>query len=116
MSDKTSGAKQAVQNMLFYYLTTLLDQEDPKQIIASELGAMIDLSEDQLNYVKLQLSSNNKVLDNFETCIQLLENMVKTETIDIDSIRIVIKVLSLMKASCAATLDLLKLDTEVGDL
>lgn len=112
MSDKTSGAKQAVQNMLFYYLTTLLDKEDPKQIIASELGAMISLSEEQLNYVKLHLSAENKVLDNFGTCIQLLENMVKTEKIDIDSLKIVIQVLSLMKDTCAATLESLDLNID----
>ena len=110
MSDKTSGAKQAVQNMLFYYLTTLLDEKDPKQIMASELGAMIDLSEDQVNYVKLQLSAKNKVLDNLETCVQLLENMVKTEKIDIDALKIVIQVLSLMKATCETTLKSLEFE------
>lgn len=112
MSDKSSGAKQAVQNMLFYYLTTLLDEKDPKQIIASEMGAMIDLSEDQLNYVKLQLSAKNKVLDNLETCVQLLENMVKTEKLDIDSLKIVIQVLSLMRDACSATLESLDLGDE----
>lgn len=112
MSDKLSGAKQAVQNMLFYYLTTLLDKEDPKQIMASEIGAMIDLSEDQLNYVKLHLSAKSKVLDNFETCIQLLENMVKTEKIDIDALKIVIQVLSLMKVTCETTLKSLEFEDE----
>lgn len=112
MSDKASGAKQAVQNMLFYYLTTLLDQEDPKQIMASEMGAMIELSEEQLNYVKLQLSAKNKVLDNFETCIKLLESMVKTGELDIDSLKIVIQVLSLMKATCEATLEALDIEQE----
>ncbi len=115
MSDKSSGAKQAVQNMLFYYLTTLLDEKDPKQIIASEMGAMIDLSEDQLNYVKLQLSAKNKVLDNLETCVQLLENMVKTEKLDIDSLKIVIQVLSLMRDACSASLESLDLTEETDE-
>lgn len=111
MPDKISGAKQAVQNMLFYYLTTLLDEKDPKQIIASEMGAMINLSEEQLSYVKMHLSANNKVVDNLESCIQLLENMIKTGKVDIDSLKIVIQILSLMKSSCTATLKSL----DIGD-
>ena len=112
MPDRTSGAKQAVQNMLFYYLTELINEPDPKQIIASEMGAMIDLSEDQLNYVKMQLSTKNKVIDNLSSCIELLDHMITSNKIDIESLNIVIRVLSLMKDACSATLDSFDLNFE----
>ena len=49
---RLTGAKEGVQTMLFYYLLALQGNvKDPKQVIATELGHMIDLSEEQIQYV-----------------------------------------------------------------
>ena len=56
--NKISGAKNALQTMLFYYLYSLIDNvEDPKQYIATELGKMINLSEEHIQYVKLDVAT-----------------------------------------------------------
>jgi hypothetical protein len=110
--NKSYGAKQAVQTMLFYYLSSLITTvEDPKQYIASELGSMIDLSEEQIQYVKLSLATEDKVLSNFESCIQLLDAMKDKDSVDLESIKIVKDVLILMKDACKKTLE----DFEVGN-
>lgn len=104
-NNKAFGAKQAVQNMLFYYLSSLMEiSDDPKQIIASEIGAMINLSEEQIEYVKLSLASDNKVISNFNLCIQLLDNMKDKESFDLESINIIKNILSLMRDTCNKTL------------
>ena len=106
MSDsKENGAKIGVQNMLYYYLSSIIETvEDPKQFIASEMGAMIDLSEEQIQYVKMNTSSNNKMLENLSSSIDLLVNIEKTKTLDLESIAIVRQILELMKKQCEDSL------------
>ena len=98
---KILGAKNGVQNMLFYYLTSLMDNgvKDPKQHIATEIGKMIDLSEEQVLYVKANMALENKILESLLSAIQLLENMETSNKIDIESIRIVIGLLTAIKDS-----------------
>lgn len=112
-NSKEYGAKQAVQTMLFYYLSSLITNhvEDPKQQIASELGAMIDLSEEQIQYVKMSLATEDKVLSNLDSCIQLLDAIHDKESFDLESIKIVQNVLSIMKKACQKTLE----DFEIGN-
>ena len=109
---KEYGAKHAVQTMLFYYLSSLIGTvEDPKQVIATELGSMIDLSEEQIQYVKLSLATEDKVLSNFESCIQLLDGIKDKDSFDLESIKIVRDILSLMKDACQKTLK----DFDIGN-
>lgn len=113
--NKEYGAKLAVQNMLFYYLSSLISNnvEDPKQVIASELGAMIDLSEEQIQYVKLSIATDDKVLSNLDSCIQLLDAIKDKESFDLESIQIVKSVLKLMREKCEKTLDEYTVGSEV---
>ena len=106
MNSKISGAKHGVQTMMFYYLTSLIGTvEDPKQHIATELGKMIDLSEEQIQYVKMNVANDNKMLDNLSCSIALLENMEKTGKLDLESIGIVKQILKIMEGQCKKTLE-----------
>lgn len=100
---KILGAKTGVQNMLFYYLTALINNgiKDPKQRIATEIGDMINLSEEQVAYVKGNIALENKILESISSSIGLLSNMEKTEQIDIESIHIVISLLDMIKTACS---------------
>ena len=99
MNSKVTGAKQGVQNMLFYYISALMDSgvQDVKQYIASEIGEMIDLSEEQVTYVKSHILNDNKVIDNLSSSIALLDNIEKTGKLDLESIKIVKGILSIME-------------------
>ena len=100
-NSKISGAKQGVQTMMFYYLSSLIGNvEDPKQYMATELGKMINLSEEQVQYVKMNIANDNKMIDNLSSSISLLENMEKTNKLDIESIGIVKGVLNIMREQC----------------
>lgn len=100
-SNKISGAKNGLQTMMFYYLSSLLGTvEDPKQYIATELGQLIDLSEEQIQYVRMNIANDNKMLDNLSSSIALLENIEKTGKLDMESIKIVKGILEIMKGQC----------------
>ena len=106
MDSRRIGAKNSVQTMMFYYLSTLIGEvEDPKQYIATEMGKMIDLSEEQIQYVKMNISNDNKMLNNLSSAIALLENVEKTEKLDLESIGIVKNILKIMEEQCKKTLD-----------
>lgn len=97
-NSKEFGAKEGAQTMLFYYLLALQQSEvkDPKQVIATELGKMIDLSEKQLQYVKSYLSTEGQLLESLSYSIQLLESIEKTGKLDLESISIVKQTLDIM--------------------
>lgn len=102
---KVSGAKQGVQTMLYYYLSSLIGTvPDPKQHIATELGTMIDLSEEQIQYVKMSIAHDNKMLESLSSCVALLSNIEKTGELDLQAIRIVKKVLEAMGSQCEKAL------------
>lgn len=106
MDSRITGAKHSVQTMMFYYLSALIGTvEDPKQHIATEMGKMIDLSEEQIQYVKMNVANDNKMLDNLSSSISLLENMEKTGQLDLESIGIVKGILEIMKGQCEKTLE-----------
>lgn len=96
-NNKIFGAKEGVQTMLFYYLLALQGNvEDPKQVIATELGHMINLSEEQIQYVQSHISTNGKLVKSLSYSIQLLENMEKTGKLDLESISIIKNTLNVM--------------------
>ena len=95
--NKMSGAKNGLQTMLFYYLYSLIGNvEDPKQHIATEISKMIDLSEEQIQYVQSHISTEGKLVESLSSSIQLLENMEKTGKLDLESISIVKNTLQIM--------------------
>lgn len=104
-NNKISGAKLAVQTMLYYYLSSLIDTvEDPKQVIATELGEMINLSEAQIQYVNMNLINDNKMLDNLTCSIDLLKSMEQKKKFDLESIKIIRNILEIMRSQCSAAL------------
>ena len=105
-NSKVAGAKQGVQTMLFYYLSTLVGTvQDPKQHIATEMAKMIDLSEEQLQFVLASIQNENMLIDNLSSSIALLENIEKTKKLDLESIGIVKDMLSIIKSQCKDALD-----------
>lgn len=107
MDARLSGAKQAVQNMLYYYLIALKDErvQDPKQAIATELGQMIDLSQEQVDYVLASLSNGSRLTENLSKCIELLKGMLSAGTLDKDAVNIVIKILDITHDNIKSILD-----------
>ena len=104
--NKMSGAKNGLQTMLFYYLYSLIGNvEDPKQHIATEISKMIDLSEEQIQYVEMNIANDNKLLENLSSSICLLDNIEKTGKLDMESIKIVKGILEIMKNQCKEILD-----------
>ena len=104
--NKMSGAKNGLQTMLFYYLYSLIGNvEDPKQYIITEMGKMIDLSEEQIQYVEMNIANDNKLLENLSSSIRLLDNIEKTGKLDMESIKIVKGILEIMENQCKEILD-----------
>ena len=104
--NKISGAKNGLQTMLFYYLYSLIGNvEDPKQYIITEMGKMIDLSEEQIQYVEMNIANDNKLLENLSSSIRLLDNIEKTGKLDMESIKIVKGILEIMENQCKEILD-----------
>lgn len=104
--NKITGAKNGVQTMLFYFLSSVIGKvEDPKQYIASELGKMIDLSEEQIQYVQMCVTHENKMLESLSSSISLLKNMEKTGELDLDSVKIVRNILEIMSEDCKQVLE-----------
>lgn len=96
--NKIAGGRHGVQTMLFYYLSSLMGTvEDPKQFIATEISKMIDLSEEQVQYVKMNIANDNKLVENLSSSIALLKNMEETGKADFESIKIVRGILEIMK-------------------
>lgn len=102
LKSRLESSKAAVQNMLFYYITTLIDcgVKDPKQKIATEIGEMIDMSEEQAMFVQSNISLDSNILKGLSSSIDLLKNMERAGKIDQESIGIVINLLTAIKDSC----------------
>lgn len=97
--NRLESAKSALRNMLFYYIAELIDQgvEDPRQRVATEIGELINLSSEQLEYIYSKLSSSVSLEDNVDMCIKLLINIEKTKKLDMESIIIVRKTLEIFE-------------------
>ena len=95
---EVASSENAVRKMLFYYASSLTDLgvEDVRQYIATKLPEMIDLSKEQSDFVYMNVSKNNKIYDNLNNSIKLLTQMEKTKKIDLDSIKIIKQVLTLI--------------------
>ena len=53
--NEVDSSRKTVEDMLFYYLFGLIRSgvQDPKQVIATEVASMINLTEEQLDYIKI---------------------------------------------------------------
>lgn len=95
MSGQVESARKATTDMLFYMIAALVEDgdEDPKQTVATDLGKMISLSEDQVRFVLAHINDGSHYLKDIEDAISLIESGDKK------SIDIAIK---LLKAVCEA--------------
>lgn len=95
---EVKGAEFAVKKMLMYYVSALqsVGVTDVRQHIATRIGDMIGLSEEQLQFVLANFHAENKLVENLNNSIQLLQKMKKEDKLDIESLDIVIQVLSLI--------------------
>lgn len=99
MDIDNSKSLQAVVDMLFYHYYSLVKQgvEDPKQVMASELPELINLSEEQIQYVKMNILQENKLIENLDSSIELLSSMEGSNRLDMDSVKILKGILTIMR-------------------
>ena len=113
MSLKTEGVKRAAAKMIFYYISTLISigDEDPRRTVATELGEMIDLSKEQVEYVLYTLEKNNDslFLKDLDTIISLIESN------DEESIAIALQMITRIRNDVKEAFDEIKLETKHDD-
>ena len=73
-STNIQGCRRAVSKMLFYYVSALLEAgcADPNQIIATELGEMINLSHEQVNFAVAHVNSGFHLMDDLKSVRELV--------------------------------------------
>lgn len=94
--NRIAAAREGVQNMLFYYLTSLIESgvKDPKQYIATEIGKMINLSDEQRKYIEANLALEDNISKGLSQCISMLKNMENAKEIDAECFGIIVNILS----------------------
>ena len=94
-----NSSKNAVVDMLFYYIHSLIKQgvEDPLQVVSTELPKLINASMEQIEYVKINTLQDNKLIDNLDSSIGLLNSIEESKTLDLESIKIVKGILEIMR-------------------
>ena len=99
--------KKALEDMLFYYLYSLIKEgaKDPVQIIATELPQMIHATEEQINYIKMNILQDNNLVDNISSSIELLRSIEESKVLDLESIQIVIRILEIMKENATTSIN-----------
>lgn len=97
--NEVDSSRKAVEDMMFYYLFGLIrnGEQDPKQVIATEVAKMINLTEEQLDYVKINTEEHNNLIENLDCSIELLSNIEQSKKLDLESIKIVKGILLAMK-------------------
>jgi hypothetical protein len=102
IDNEVKGAEKAVSTMLLYYVSALqsVGVEDVKQYIATQIGSMICLSEEQYIFVTENLKQEGKLFENINNSIRLLKQIEDKKELDLDSIKIVRQVLELILKEC----------------
>lgn len=92
------GSENAVRTMLFYYITALqsVGIEDTKQYIASRIGDMISLSEEQVKFILSNFYEGDKLVESLNSSIELLVDMNNKKEYDEDTLNIVINLLNMI--------------------
>lgn len=100
------NSKNAVIDMLFYYIHSLIKQgvEDPLQVVSTELPSMIHASMEQIEYVKMNVLQDNKLVENLDSSIELLSSIEESKTLDLESIKIVKEILKIMRNDASVSL------------
>lgn len=99
INEEVKGSEAAVRKMLLYYISALQSTgvEDVRQYIASRIGEMISLSDEQFQFIITNFNKENQLIENLDNSVRLLEKMKKEEKLDIESLDIVIQILSLIR-------------------
>lgn len=102
INKEVKGAETAVQTMLFYYVSALqsVGVDDVKQYIATKIGEMINLADEQVNFTVNNLKQDGKLVDNLNNSIRLLEQMEEKKELDLESVSIIKQVLELILHDC----------------
>lgn len=100
------NSKNVVVDMLFYYIHSLIKQgvEDPLQVVATELPKMINFSMEQIEYIKMNVLQDNKLVENLDSSIGLLSSMEESKTLDLESLKIVKGILEIMRNDAKVSL------------
>lgn len=98
--------KNAVVDMLFYYIHSLIKQgvEDPLQVISTEIPEMIHASMEQIEYIKINTLQNNKLVENLDSSIELLNSMEESKSLDLESLKIVKGILEIIRNDAKTSL------------
>lgn len=98
INEEVKGSETAVKKMLLYYISALqsVGVEDTKQYVATRIGEMISLSEEQVQFILANLDKQNQLIENLDNSVRLLEKMKEEEKLDLESLDIVIKILNLI--------------------
>lgn len=94
--ERRESARKDLQTMLFYYITALIEEgeSDPKRVIATEMSEMIQLSEEQLAYVRAKQDNAIDISEQLDSAEKLLKNSVKKDKVDMEAVKIVRKLLT----------------------
>lgn len=89
--ERRESARKDLQTMLFYYITALIEEgeSDPKRVIATEMSEMIQLSEEQLAYVRAKQDNAIDISEQLDSAEKLLKNSVKKDKVDMEAVKIV---------------------------
>lgn len=102
--EKVRGAKIATQNMLMYYYQALVEEghPDPKREMATELPKMIQLSQEQAQYVQAEIAAGNSdmsIKELLQHMIVLLKEMEQSQTFLSDNVEMVKRTLQSLYVS-----------------
>ena len=102
IEQEVKGAESAVSKMLLYYVSALqsVGVDDVKQYIATQIGKMICLSEEQCIFITENLKQDGKLFENIDNSIKLLKQIEEKQELDLDSIKIVRQILELILKEC----------------
>lgn len=107
MDNKLDGARNNVRTMLYYYIVALVEAGDPnpKETITKQIGDMIGLAEDQIAFVEDKLTSRTTMDQQLECAVELLQAIEKSKKLDMESVRIVTKLIQSIRASYKEAID-----------
>lgn len=93
----TDNLKEAIGNILYYYLISAQGVvENPKQEALRLTAEAIEVAEKDMmtDLMTLSMSDQNTYIESLKACKTLLDNMIKTEKMDLDSVTLISGIIS----------------------
>lgn len=88
----TDNLKEAIGNILYYYLISAQGVvENPKREALRLTAEAIEMAEKDMmtDLMTLSMSDQNTYIESLKACKTLLDNMVKAEKMDLDSVALI---------------------------